>query len=139
MTINPELKSDVESGAKADGKSGVESGAKADEKSGVELGAKADKKSGKKPGVKPSLKENMKAGIKAEAKAEAGFINNAPDGQKTGRFMKGNKVQITITIDEALLEETDSLAKQYGISRAALISISLRQAIEKKAKSGIVD
>ena len=59
------------------------------------------------------------------------FISGAPDGGKAGgRFKKGYKVQITLTIDEALLDRVDELAGRLGVSRAALVSMSLGQTIE---------
>jgi hypothetical protein len=64
------------------------------------------------------------------------FINNAPDGKKTARFRRGNKVQITLTIDETILDQIDSMAKRMGLSRAALVSIALGQVLESGVKIG---
>jgi metal-responsive CopG/Arc/MetJ family transcriptional regulator len=44
--------------------------------------------------------------------------------------MRGNKVQITLTIDEVLLDQADIMTKRLGVSRSALVSMALRQAID---------
>lgn len=61
------------------------------------------------------------------------FINEAPDGKKASRFKKGNKTQITVAIANDLLDQVDAMAERLGISRAALITIALRQFV----KSGL--
>jgi hypothetical protein len=58
------------------------------------------------------------------------FINEAPDGLKVPRFRRGNKAQITVTMNETLLDQVDMRAKQLGISRAAFISMAVVQVME---------
>lgn len=53
------------------------------------------------------------------------FIAGAPDGKGPARFRRGNKVQITLTLDENLLDQADLMAKGMGVSRSALISVAL--------------
>lgn len=60
--------------------------------------------------------------------AEA-FINSAPDAAPR-RVRKGNKVQITLTIAEPLLDRVDELAAKLGQSRAALINLAIYQSLE---------
>jgi hypothetical protein len=72
--------------------------------------------------------DDRKVGRPKKADKAEEFINEAPDGRKVGgRFKRGSKAQITLTIDEALLERVDAMARRAGISRAALVSISLGQ------------
>lgn len=60
--------------------------------------------------------------------AEA-FINRAPDAAPR-RVRKGNKVQITLTIAEPLLDRVDERAAKLGQSRAALINLAIYQSLE---------
>lgn len=60
--------------------------------------------------------------------AEA-FINSAPDAVPR-RVRKGNKVQITLTIAEPLLDRVDELAAKLGQSRAAFINLAIYQSLE---------
>ena len=60
--------------------------------------------------------------------AEA-FINSAPDAVPR-RVRKGNKVQITLTIAEPLLDRVDEVAAKLGQSRAALINLAIYQSLE---------
>lgn len=74
--------------------------------------------------------DGRKVGRPRKADRAEEFINEAPDGRKVGgRFKRGSKAQITLTIDEALLERVDAMARRAGISRAALVSISLGQTL----------
>lgn len=57
------------------------------------------------------------------------FINSAPDAAPR-RVRKGNKVQITLTIAEPLLDRVDELAAKLGQSRAALINLAIYQSLE---------
>jgi len=70
----------------------------------------------------------------ATATAEA-FISGAPDAAPTAKAAKGvmlgNKRQITLTIAPELLAMVDELAAQIGQSRAAVINLAIRQAIER--------
>jgi hypothetical protein len=56
------------------------------------------------------------------------FINGAPDGGLR-RVKKGNKIQISITIDEHLLDQADALAGELGQSRAGFFSLAISQAV----------
>lgn len=62
------------------------------------------------------------------ATAEA-FINSAPDAAPR-RVRKGNKVQITLTIAEPLLDRVDEVAAKLGQSRAAFINLAIYQSLE---------
>ncbi len=59
------------------------------------------------------------------------FINAAPDGAKMKGVRKGNKQQISLTIQPALLEKIDALALELGQSRAAVINLAIYRAVEK--------
>jgi hypothetical protein len=73
------------------------------------------------------------------AAAEA-FIGQAPDAGATAptevteagprRVRKGNKVQITLTISEALLDRVDARATELGQSRAGFINLAVSQVLE---------
>ena len=65
------------------------------------------------------------------------FINAAPDGKKKDRFRRGNKAQITLTIDEDLLDRVDDMAKEIGVSRASLISMGMRQVLAAGLTIGV--
>jgi hypothetical protein len=75
------------------------------------------------------------SGNSEEKKAQE-FIEKAPDSKKITRLMRGNKVQITLTMDEILLNQTDVMAKQLGVSRAALVGMALKQVFEIGLKLG---
>jgi chromosome partitioning protein len=64
------------------------------------------------------------------------IMDNAPDGKKATRFMRGNKAQITLTIEETLLTQADVVAKRLGVSRSALINIALSQIFKTGLKLG---
>lgn len=68
------------------------------------------------------------------------FISGAPDGN-TGKasdrpetynkgVKKGNKRQISLTMDPELLRRVDELAKRTGQARAAIINMAVYRAIE---------
>jgi hypothetical protein len=57
------------------------------------------------------------------------FINGATDGKRANRYKRGNKAQITLTIDEDLLDKVDDMAEEIGVSRAALISMGMRRVL----------
>ena len=63
------------------------------------------------------------------------FISGAPDAAPVPKVAKGvmlgNKRQITLTIAPELLARVDELAAQIGQSRAAVINLAIRQAIER--------
>ncbi|MBB5712337.1 hypothetical protein FHT02_003596 [Sphingomonas xinjiangensis] len=80
--------------------------------------------------------------VSDEAATEA-FISAAPDGSKTGiadpaplprvyekGIQKGNKRQITLTINPELLRRVDETATKTGQTRAALINLAIFQALE---------
>lgn len=81
------------------------------------------------------------------------FISGAPDAAPTAapatalpaepppetasapkRVKKGKKVQITLTITEAMLERVDDRASQIGQSRAAWINLAIAQMLESGLK-----
>ena len=65
------------------------------------------------------------------------FINAAPDSgtkaqEKTVKgVMRGNKQQISLTIQPELLGRIDALAEQLGQSRAAVINLAIYRAVDK--------
>ena len=75
--------------------------------------------------------------VKSDADA---FISGAPDGGKgevpvqpetyNKGVKKGNKRQISLTIDPELLRRVDELAKKTGQARAAIINMAVYRAIE---------
>lgn len=67
------------------------------------------------------------------------FIKGAPDAaapkQEAGEvyakgIKKGNKRQITLTIEPELLRKVDEISKSTGQSRAGLINLAIWQALE---------
>lgn len=66
------------------------------------------------------------------------FINKAPDGIKPEKrgVKKGQREQITVTFDTAILTTLDELAQHEGLSRAALIRMAVRQLLDKGAQVG---
>ena len=63
------------------------------------------------------------------------FIGAAPDATTPAkpaprRVRKGNRVQITLTIAEPLLERVDKMAAKLGQSRAAIINLAIYQSLE---------
>jgi hypothetical protein len=68
-----------------------------------------------------------KGEIKApnEKKVEA-FIQRAPDaGGAPKRIWKGQKVQISLTIDPSMLDWVDEMSKELGLSRAGFIQMAI--------------
>ncbi len=67
------------------------------------------------------------------------FIGSAPDAtaassadaSKPKHVLKGKKIQITLTIAPALLEQVDAQAARFGLSRAAVINLAIHQGMEK--------
>ena len=55
----------------------------------------------------------------------------ADEAHPPKRVRKGNKVQISVTLDEQLVDELTALAKQVGISRAALMTIACKEAVAR--------
>ncbi|KAA6093711.1 MULTISPECIES: CopG family transcriptional regulator [Pantoea] len=66
------------------------------------------------------------------------FINDAPDGNKAEKrgVKKGQREQITVTFDTAIIAQLDDLAVHEGVSRAALIRMAVRQLLDKGTKVG---
>jgi len=66
------------------------------------------------------------------------FINDAPDGLKAEKrgVRKGQREQITVTFDTAIIAQLDDLAQHEGLSRAALIRMAVRQLLDKGAQVG---
>lgn len=62
--------------------------------------------------------------------AEA-FICAAPDAKTSPRTRKGKKVQISLTMTEALLDRVDQLAEDLGQSRAGIINLAVIQMLDK--------
>jgi hypothetical protein len=59
-----------------------------------------------------------------EKKVEA-FIQRAPDAGAPKRIWKGQKVQISFTIDPSMLDWVDKMSKELGISRAGFINMAI--------------
>lgn len=70
------------------------------------------------------------------------FVSSAPDAavlsddpatmRKKPRFVrKGKKIQITLSITEVLLEQVDEMAERLGLSRAAVINLSIHQGMAR--------
>lgn len=54
------------------------------------------------------------------------FIQAAPDATvKTPGVKKGNKVQISLTIDPAQLQRVDAMADELSMGRAGLINMAI--------------
>lgn len=66
------------------------------------------------------------------------FINDAPDGNKPEKrgVKKGQREQITVTFDTAIISQLDDLAQHEGLSRAALIRMAVRQLLDKGTQVG---
>lgn len=73
--------------------------------------------------------------VKPKGKAVDAFIGGAPDAAPVPKAVKGvmlgHKRQITLTISPELLARVDALAGQIGQSRAAVINLAIRQAVER--------
>jgi len=60
------------------------------------------------------------------------FIAGAPDAETTSKprgVRKGRKQQISLTIDQGLLDELDTLATRLGQSRASIINLAIYRAV----------
>ena len=70
--------------------------------------------------------------IVKKRKTEEDFIGGAPDATaKPKGVMKGRKRQISLTLAPELLERVDEMARSLGVSRAAYITLAIRQAVER--------
>jgi hypothetical protein len=70
---------------------------------------------------------------KPKGKTIDAFIAGAPDAgikTKAKGVQKGNKLQISLTIDPELLDEIDQLAAELRQSRAAVINMAIYQAVK---------
>lgn len=58
--------------------------------------------------------------------------------EKSGKAWrkKGQREQITVTFDTAIIDQLDDLASHEGLSRAALIRMAVRQLLDKGAQVG---
>ncbi|AVG78957.1 ribbon-helix-helix domain-containing protein [Pantoea ananatis] len=83
-------------------------------------------------------KPKTSGGSSAEQAQIDEFINKAPDGNKAEKrgVKKGQREQITVTFDSAILTQLDELALHEGLSRAALIRMAVRQLLDKGAQVG---
>ncbi|WP_205954688.1 MULTISPECIES: ribbon-helix-helix domain-containing protein [Pantoea] len=83
-------------------------------------------------------KPKAPGGTSAEQAQIDEFINKAPDGNKSEKrgVKKGQREQITVTFDSAILTQLDELALHEGLSRAALIRMAVRQLLDKGAQVG---
>ena len=80
---------------------------------------------GRKMAIRKPKKENL----------EDKYISAAPDAQsqdkrEARKKLKGNKVQISLTIAPEILRKVDEMAAELGLSRAALINLAIYQGIE---------
>jgi len=73
--------------------------------------------------VKKTVNKKSVDTIKKEAEDTPGEATTASPKY----VRKGKKIQITLTIAQPLLEEVDSLAQKLGLSRAAVINLSINQ------------
>jgi hypothetical protein len=62
----------------------------------------------------------------------AEFIAAAPD-VKPERWQRGNKTQITLSISPRLLERVDEVARRKEVSRAALLTFWIGDALDREA------
>ena len=65
------------------------------------------------------------------AKDIENFIQSAPDAVVKGPGVKkGNKVQISLTIDPEQLDRVDQMAAKMFMARAALINMAINELLE---------
>ena len=66
--------------------------------------------------------------------ADAGeaFIAKAPDAKPGGRWQRGNKTQITVSIAPELLDRVDAVAHRKHLSRAALLTVWINDRLEQE-------
>jgi hypothetical protein len=60
--------------------------------------------------------------------------SGARPSAKPGRFIRGNKTQITLPITLGLLERVDTVARRKEISRAALLTLWIGDALAKEER-----
>jgi len=61
----------------------------------------------------------------------ASFIAGAPGGKRE-RWQRGNKTQITLSIAPELLERVDAAARERHVSRAALLTLWIGDALRRE-------
>ena len=69
----------------------------------------------------------------ADPAAAAAFIDQAPDAKPAARWQRGAKTQVTWSLDPELLERLDAVARKRYLSRAALLTVWVREALEREA------
>jgi hypothetical protein len=69
--------------------------------------------------------------LKPEDKG-AGFIAKAAD-TRPERWQRGNKTQITLSIAPDLLAQVDDAARRRHLSRAALLTVWIGDALQREA------
>jgi len=64
---------------------------------------------------------------------DAGMVsdNHSPKRKKPRFVRKGKKIQITLTITQALLEQVDEMAERLSLSRSAVINLSIHQGMAR--------
>ena len=60
------------------------------------------------------------------------FVDGAPDAKPKGGYRRGKRRQISLTVEDQLLEDMDRLASRYGISRAAAIALACRRLVDQE-------
>ena len=69
----------------------------------------------------------------ADTAAAATFIEQAPDAKPAARWQRGAKTQVTWSLDPELLERLDAVARRRYLSRAALLTVWVQEALERDA------
>lgn len=69
----------------------------------------------------------------ADTAAAAAFIDQAPDTKPATRWQRGAKTQVTWSLDPELLDRLDTVARKRYLSRAALLTVWVREALEREA------
>jgi hypothetical protein len=62
------------------------------------------------------------------------FIGKAPDAKPAGRWQRGTKTQITLSIAPELLDQVDEIAHRKHLSRAALLTVWINDRLELEAQ-----
>ena len=63
----------------------------------------------------------------------AGAVRVSTDPDKPERCQRGNKTQITLSISPRLLERVDEVARRKEVSRAALLTFRIGDAVDREA------
>ncbi len=75
---------------------------------------------------------NKRASVKADEAGER-FIAKAEGGQNAVRWVRGNRTQITLSIAPDLLERVDAVARRENLTRAALLTVWINEALRRDA------